>query len=215
AGWWRLPYGLLRPIVPKSVRRALSGRAIVEKPDALASQVGFRTECATIVHQQLTDGLFAARAVMHDAIAEQSEIEWRFPFLDRRLVEFMLHVPRGTPFRAGVTKFVLRESMTGILPETIRQRTSVALFSELADRGVREKERARIERLLHCPDVVRLGFAPPDRVMRLVDACRQDGRPADRRALVAMLCVESWLRHRAQAAGAVSRRTPRPEAVGQ
>ncbi|GAB4255704.1 MAG: asparagine synthase (glutamine-hydrolyzing) [Methylomicrobium sp.] len=49
-------------------------------------------------------------------------IEARVPFLDYRLVEFVLGLPDDYKLAGGVTKRVLREGMTGILPDPIRNR---------------------------------------------------------------------------------------------
>jgi asparagine synthase (glutamine-hydrolysing) len=44
------------------------------------------------------------------------------PFFDHRLVEFMFRVPPPLKYRAGVTKFLLRSAMKGIVPEPTRTR---------------------------------------------------------------------------------------------
>lgn len=44
------------------------------------------------------------------------------PFLDHRLVEFMFGVPGTLKIRHGVTKYLLREAMKGILPDDTRTR---------------------------------------------------------------------------------------------
>lgn len=49
-------------------------------------------------------------------------IESRVPFLDYRLVEFALGLPDEYKISAGITKRVLREGMSGILPDAIRDR---------------------------------------------------------------------------------------------
>lgn len=49
-------------------------------------------------------------------------VEARLPFLDYRLVEFVLSLPDDMKFFRGVTKRVLRESMKGILPNKIYSR---------------------------------------------------------------------------------------------
>lgn len=49
-------------------------------------------------------------------------VESRLPFLDYRLVEFVLGLPDSNKINNGVTKVILRESMKGILPEMIRGR---------------------------------------------------------------------------------------------
>jgi asparagine synthase (glutamine-hydrolysing) len=44
------------------------------------------------------------------------------PFFDHRLIEFMFRVPGAMKIRDGVTKRLLRDAMTGILPEETRTR---------------------------------------------------------------------------------------------
>ncbi len=58
-------------------------------------------------------------------------LEGRNPFLDRRILEFAFAIPDNQRFRPGVSKFVLRNSMRGILPERIRLRSSKADLTEL------------------------------------------------------------------------------------
>lgn len=45
-----------------------------------------------------------------------------FPLLDRRIVEFMLSLPGRQIRQDGQPRFLFRQAMAGILPETIRQR---------------------------------------------------------------------------------------------
>jgi len=49
-------------------------------------------------------------------------IESRLPFLDFRLVEFLMGLPSELKLSNATTKRVLREAMAGILPESIRMR---------------------------------------------------------------------------------------------
>lgn len=49
-------------------------------------------------------------------------IEARVPFLDYRLVEFVLSLPEEYILKEGITKRILREAMDGILPDKIKNR---------------------------------------------------------------------------------------------
>ncbi len=51
-------------------------------------------------------------------------VKVRFPFFDLHLVRFLLSVPPGPWFEQ---KFLLREAMQGVLPETVRQRSKTPL----------------------------------------------------------------------------------------
>lgn len=49
-------------------------------------------------------------------------VEARVPFLDHRLVEYLLTLPDRCKIHHGMTKLVLREAMRGVLPEEVRLR---------------------------------------------------------------------------------------------
>ncbi|HKO62554.1 MAG TPA: asparagine synthase (glutamine-hydrolyzing) [Pyrinomonadaceae bacterium] len=57
-----------------------------------------------------------------DQMSMAASIESRVPFLDHRLVEFTARLPERMKIRGGKTKYVLRESMKGVLPEPILSR---------------------------------------------------------------------------------------------
>jgi asparagine synthase (glutamine-hydrolysing) len=56
-------------------------------------------------------------------------VEARLPFLDHRLVEFVVGLPDEHKIKAGVTKLVLRDAMRGVLPEAVRARTDKLGFA--------------------------------------------------------------------------------------
>jgi asparagine synthase (glutamine-hydrolysing) len=58
-------------------------------------------------------------------------VEVRHPFLDRRLVEFVLSIPEDEMVRDLGHKAILRRSMEGIVPEWIRTRRTKVEFSHL------------------------------------------------------------------------------------
>jgi asparagine synthase (glutamine-hydrolysing) len=68
-----------------------------------------------------------------DRNAMAFSVESRMPFLDYRLVELMFSASTDALFADGFTKRVLRESMAGVLPETVRtRRDKVGFHTPLA-----------------------------------------------------------------------------------
>jgi len=57
-----------------------------------------------------------------DQMSMAASIESRVPFLDHKLVEFSAALPERMKLRGGTTKYILRESMKGVLPEAILSR---------------------------------------------------------------------------------------------
>jgi asparagine synthase (glutamine-hydrolysing) len=47
-------------------------------------------------------------------------VEARVPFLDHRLVDYVFSLPPRFRFRNGTSKWILREAMAGIVPDSIR-----------------------------------------------------------------------------------------------
>lgn len=57
-----------------------------------------------------------------DRGAMQHQIEIRMPFMDYRLVTYTMALPQKSKINKGYTKYILRESLKGIMPEDIRTR---------------------------------------------------------------------------------------------
>lgn len=66
-------------------------------------------------------------------------LESRVPFLDYRLVEFIMSLPDDYKMKDGVTKRVLRTSMSGIIPDEIRDRADKIGFATPEEVWVREQ----------------------------------------------------------------------------
>jgi asparagine synthase (glutamine-hydrolysing) len=93
-------------------------------------------------------------------------IEVRHPFLDRRLVEFMLAIPPRQRAQPGCYKPFLRRAMAGLLPEAVRQRRDKTSLSPFFDRAMQSRERATIERLLEAPLSAELGIVDAGKLRR-------------------------------------------------
>lgn len=66
-------------------------------------------------------------------------IEARVPFLDYRFVEKLLATSNDLKIRKGVTKYIFREAMKGVLPEKIRLRKDKIGFGTPEDQWFREQ----------------------------------------------------------------------------
>lgn len=61
-------------------------------------------------------------------------VEVRMPFMDYRLVSFVMSLPTSSKVKDGYTKAILRDSMNGILPDSIRKRKwKVGITAPLAN----------------------------------------------------------------------------------
>jgi len=73
-------------------------------------------------YQTLTWGVMPATLEMLEHAAAPFGIELRFPFWDRRLIEFCLGLPPWFKIREGYTRWILRQAMEAILPPEVQWR---------------------------------------------------------------------------------------------
>ena len=94
-------------------------------------------------------------------------LESRVPFLDYRLVERTLSLPPGKIIKQGSTKYILREAMKGILPESIRTRQDKVGFDTPWDKWFKTLEfRNLIFDILHSPAFRERGILDSERCLK-------------------------------------------------
>lgn len=134
------------------------------------------------------------------------DVEVRYPFLYRPLVELSLRLPAELKTRPGTSKWILRESMRGMLPEHVRKRSSKGMIDARILWSL-QRERKRIDAMLRDPILGQLGCIRPDALRREVDTARH-GVPTNLLMLMSALSLETWLLARAnRLAGPAARET--------
>ncbi|WDZ96605.1 asparagine synthase (glutamine-hydrolyzing) [Herbaspirillum sp. WKF16] len=128
---------LANMLLPEAMRQALrklGGKASahadwlnwqtmkMQPQDPFASLGGKTDSLKQFSRAQLTATNLQMLLHWEDRDSMAHSIESRVPFLDYRLVEYVLSLPDGFKLAGGVTKRVLRESMKDILPERVRMR---------------------------------------------------------------------------------------------
>lgn len=117
-------------------------------------------------------------------------IEPRHPFLDRRVIEFLIRVPPHLKFSGGYTKLLLREAMEGLLPDEVRLRVAKTHFLDVFKQGV-QQEQGRIGTLLKEGYLVKAGWVREQSVKTLLDRFLA-GEPGLNSYLVALVTLEEW-----------------------
>ena len=153
-----------------------------------------------LIYSAVNNGLNAVYRATLDTYASYIGIDWRYPFYDRRIIEFMLSVPPYHSFRKGYSRCILRKSMAGMVPEPVRMRMTKAHAGDVQDRGMREEEIGRVGLLLNNSHAVRMGLVNPAKLMRAWEMFR-NAEDVPARPLVRYLCVEAWLRHHEKTVG--------------
>lgn len=84
-----------------------------------------------------------------DRNAAAAGIEPRYPFWDRRLVEFCVSVPAEQKLAGGWSRLVLRRAMEGVLPPVIQWRRDKLDFSPHLVTAMVDRDRGLIDSVLH------------------------------------------------------------------
>ena len=126
-----------------------------------------------------------------DQMSMATSVESRVPFLDHKLVEFSCGLPERLKLRGGTTKYILRQSMKDVLPQSILARPKMGFpvpigswfrgaYSPVVDEYVlSERARAR-------------GIFNPDYVQTIVSRHREGEDHAER--LWSLVNFEIWQR---------------------
>jgi asparagine synthase (glutamine-hydrolysing) len=122
-------------------------------------------------------------------------IELRFPFFDRRLVEFSIAVPEEQRWRGEWSKMMLRKSMEGILPDSIRLRGDKAEFSCVINFEFEERQLKKLRDMLQLSALAGLEIIQSNQLQQLFED-NQKGPANDnlRNALKNVVWLELWLR---------------------
>lgn len=132
----------IRPELARRVRLAERKRAL--EADGSEPNLSGRAAYA----RSLPCPLLQNSLELLDCEAGSFSIELRYPFLDRRLVEFCLAVPTEQKLADGWTRLILRRAMEGILPPEVQWRVGKGDLSFNFVRGLREAHQADLEAAL-------------------------------------------------------------------
>lgn len=128
-----------------------------------------------------------------DQMSMAASIESRVPFLDHKLIEFTARLPERMKLRGWTTKFILRESMKGVLPEAILKRPKMG-FPVPVGEWFRGSFRPVIDEYVLGERAAARKLFRQDYVQRLVRS-HQQGTENHTERLWALVNFEIWLRH--------------------
>lgn len=96
-------------------------------------------------------------------------LESRHPYFDRRIVELLLAVPEEQRWHGKWTKALLRQSMRGILPESLRIRKDKAEFSSTIDLELKNRQTHKVKSLIQESILAAQGVIWADQLQRLFE----------------------------------------------
>lgn len=129
-----------------------------------------------------------------DRVGMANAVEGRFPFLDHRLIEFAGRIPPRLKLKGLVEKHILRESMKGLLPETIAKRPKQPYRAPESQAFLGAGGRACVLGHMSRAKVAAAGYFDPGLVDRLVAKCERLPSTGfrDNLAFVGILSTQLW-----------------------
>jgi asparagine synthase (glutamine-hydrolysing) len=127
-----------------------------------------------------------------DQMSMAASVESRVPFLDHKLVEFTSSLPQRLKLRGWTTKYVLRQSMKGILPPPILARPKMG-FPVPVGSWFRGAYAPVVEEYVLGSRAMSRGIFNPDFVRKLVEQHRR-GEANHSERLWSLVNFEMWQR---------------------
>jgi asparagine synthase (glutamine-hydrolysing) len=203
------------PLVPRPAKRLVRRFRSRDVPDWIAPdfarRVGLQERLAPDVapprlptfaqrgiHRQLRSGWSVAEYEMVDRYERRRSMESRFPFNDRRLIEFALALPEEQRWRGTETKFILRRAAGDLLPSSVAHRKTKGDFTYLYAAALEREGGDEAFARLHLEAD---GFVRGDRVREMYRRFR-GGDFGCLGALWMILATEWWYRTMFPASGA-------------
>ena len=107
----------------RAVGEALSSHSVVrEDVERLLAAKPDADQLGRMIYQELKLRLAELLLMRVDKMTMATSVEARVPFLDRKLVEFAMTVPREMKYRDGETKHVLKRALGPIIPDRVLKR---------------------------------------------------------------------------------------------
>jgi asparagine synthase (glutamine-hydrolysing) len=186
------PKMLLPPWIQPSFARRID---LVGRDESLRMQRFFDSPARQATARNLLEMPWYWRLVnWHERSAAAMGVEVRHPFLDRRLVEFVLAIPGEQLFRLDVSKNLLRRAMAGLLPERIRQRARKTSFTPFLELMVWNRAMDEVQEILRSPLSADLGIVDGEHLRAAYLGFVNRGTDELRRALWCAITLEIWLR---------------------
>jgi asparagine synthase (glutamine-hydrolysing) len=133
------------------------------------------------------------RQIASDPLRPEHQFEYRYPFLDRDLLEFMFAIPRIQIIKPGERRSLMRRSMVGIVPDEVLNRKRKAFVSRSPMLKVL-RERSRLLSRDSEMKIAAFHFIDEDAFRSALNA-NSRGLETNIVAILRTLLLEYWLRH--------------------
>jgi len=148
-----------------------SHEVVRENLDRLLQSRPEADQLERMIYQDLKLRLAELLLMRVDKLTMSTSIEARVPFLDHRLVEFAMALPRRMKYRDGETKYILKRALQGIVPEWVLQRKKQG-FGAPVNEWMLDRMGGFVEDRLFNSGLRRLGIFDYEQISHLLDEHR-------------------------------------------
>ena len=147
-------------------------------------------------YRGLTHGLHPFALEVFDKAAAAFSLELRYPFWDKRLVEFCLSLPPEQKLSQGWSRLVMRRAMQDILPSEIQWRTDKIDFLPNLIYGLLTQEKQTLKRLIFQDLEILNGYINIDNLQKLYEknlSQKSQADPKEVNFIWHATCLGLWL----------------------
>jgi asparagine synthase (glutamine-hydrolysing) len=130
-----------------------------------------------------------------DKLCAAAGLEPRYPFFDKRLVEFCLSVPGRLKLRDGWGRWIMRKAMDGILPPEIQWRSDKTDFSDAVCGAAAHEGASELKALMEFDPNQAWPHLNKAAIERLYQHFDRVPTPARYRVLFPVITILAWYRH--------------------
>ncbi|MCU1304913.1 MAG: hypothetical protein JWQ87_5197 [Candidatus Sulfotelmatobacter sp.] len=197
-----LLFGAFALLMPRAMRAKLTAAdknpAWVNRHFARRYAVGDRMLPGTVgpmfwlpSTREKYQSLLRLRGELTHAVIPHSEM--RYPYLDRRLVEFLFSIPRDQFVRAGQRRSIMRRAMGDIVPEEVLSRRTKSGTGRCVVATL-NKHSAEVIALFKAPLSVQFGYLDGPRLRSALSDLQQGKVSPYVGPLLKALTLETWLK---------------------
>jgi asparagine synthase (glutamine-hydrolysing) len=177
----------------RSMKRSKNwlGKKMKYSPDRQVYETGHATYLGRTLARDLTYNSLPALLKYEDRNSMAHSIEARVPFLDYRIVEFVMSLPDHMKIRNGRTKWLLREGLRNTLPDDIYGRRDKIGFGTPEDKWL-ARYAGHISSSVCQGEAVKRGWLDRDGVSEILTNLNTSP-PRDEHLIWRWLNLETWL----------------------
>jgi len=197
---------LMSYIMPQFVKKCFKEKASASQPSYLnkdfaingLNTISTERRHTSILNNDLYNALKISPlpSLLHidDRSSMAHSVESRAPFLDYRLVEYLFSLGPEFKIRDGFTKYILRTSLKGVLPEEVRTRRDKMGFATPLEKWIKTDIKDNVLDILSSQEFSSRGYFNRDAVIKIFDDYTKGKSTYSHFTIWSWVNLELWLR---------------------